>query len=146
MERVADSSALVCDEFTLPPMLKEVLNTLGIHGIVQQHFDVDGEGDGGLGLASSTLDSEEGVVTLADTSREKMPRFEVILAVLRRATRRARRAKTRDPSPDKTRSSRAQTGGVPSELMVEEDSEGETKGSAPILEAEANGSLTSDYA
>lgn len=31
---------IVLEEFTLPPMLREVLNTLCTHGVVRQHVDV----------------------------------------------------------------------------------------------------------
>lgn len=41
-------AALVLQELTLPPMSREVLNSLGIHGVVAQHLHIDRGGDNRL--------------------------------------------------------------------------------------------------
>lgn len=59
-------SALVLKECTLPPILREALNTLGIHGIIQQHLEIDSNDNYAwlLGLTSVMLGSDTGVASL----------------------------------------------------------------------------------
>lgn len=88
--------------FTLLPMSREVLNTLGIHEVVKQHLDIGRGADDELllGLARLTLNSDAGVADLRDTPRAVGRTFEVMPAVLRSSTGGARKQETKESSPD----------------------------------------------
>lgn len=73
-----DASQAV-EEFSLPPVLREVLNLSGIHGVIEQHSDgtrgVDDELL--LVLASLDLDSDLSAAALEDTRPKNKLRFRV---------------------------------------------------------------------
>lgn len=83
-------AAWALEEFTLPPMLREVVNSLGVHGVVKRHEDIrKGIEEELLDLANLWFASTN-VVAPIDTTLLQKPRFEVTPAVTRSASRRSR--------------------------------------------------------
>ena len=102
-------AASALGEFTLPPMLREAVNVLGIHGVVDRSADgrPSQEDELSLALASMWPDAPaapvdrrpDGHIAAPVAATAANPRFMVIPQVTRGMARRATAPPTEEPRP-----------------------------------------------